>query len=904
MADQPTDPAPAPGPGADSTGPADGAVPADAVPPDSLDAAPALADARASTPSGRWPERWGRVRRIAKSRTLWIGLAGTLTVGAVMWHRCGFQGCPSVARLASYQPGGASVVLDRRGRVIGDLAPVQRRMIPLSKLPAHVPAAFIAVEDRRFFAHNGVDWRRVIGAALANVRAGRAVQGSSTITMQLARNVFPDRIRASERTFRRKLLEARVAREIERRFSKDEILEMYLNHIYFGAGAYGIEAASRQYFGKSASALSLEQAALLAALPKAPSHYDPRQHAARAKARRDLVVALMAEQGHITPDQARKAGAAPVRVRSASSGPAERPVTAPYFIAMVRTLLEDALGEDLYARRLRIYTTLDTQLQKATEEELERQIRDVENGAFGTFDGPRISRHEAAASQTRYLQGAAVMMESGTGDVLAMTGGRSAAHSGFNRAVAARRQIGSAFKPFVFAAALRRGWSTTSVLDDSPFQLVSGRQTWQPSNFDGDFVGPVTFRDALVHSRNVPTIRLLEEVGEGHVATFARDAGLRGEMREAPVMALGVTETSPLELAAAYTVFANHGEVVTPRLVLRVEDGDGNIVWVSEVERRAVLDPAIAWIMTDLLGDVVDRGTGRAVRSTGYRGLAAGKTGTTNDGTDVWFVGYTPRMIGTVWIGFDQPRAIAPRATGGSVAAPVWGRIARRSGGWSNGEWSTPPQQVVRLAIDPATGLALVEGCVPRNGDAVEEVFLRGREPDATCPARAGRNRSWMGRAIAWVGSLFEDDAGDASRRYAGEEERTRGATRAPAEVETGETFYRERYGPRPADPRAGLRRRLEPRWDDGRDWRGAPVHPDRWIEDLVDEVTRELPALRPGDDALQEWVDELLDALDDARLDARERERVRALEEWLREMRDARRDQRDEALRRLIGGA
>ena len=339
---------------------------------------------------------------------------------------------------------------------------------------------------------------------------------------------------------------------------------------------------------------------------------------------------------------------------------------------------------------------------------------------------------------------------------------------------------------------------------------------------------------------------------------------------------------------------------MAPRLVLRVEDGDGNIVWAPAVERRAVLDPAIAWIMTDLLSDVVDRGTGRAVRSAGYHGRAAGKTGTTNDGADVWFVGYTPRMIGSVWIGLDQPRAIASRATGGSAAAPVWGRIARRAGRWANGDWTQPPQQVVRLAIDPGSGLALEEGCTPRHGDAVEEVFLRGREPDATCPARAGRDRSWMGRAIAWVGSLFEDGSRDDERRYAGEEERKRREPEAPAAAGTGDTFYRERYGPRPADLR-GLERRSAPDWDDDRDWRGVPVDPDRWIEDLLDEVTGELPAIGPGDDALHEWVDELLRALDDARLNARERERVREWTEWLHESRDTRRDGREAALRRLI---
>ncbi|MCI0432893.1 MAG: PBP1A family penicillin-binding protein, partial [Gemmatimonadetes bacterium] len=839
MPEHPTDPPAVPDPGADATEPA-GDLP---VSPDPADAGDAPAD-RAGTVeadarvdstaqangSPDSPKRWLRVRRLARSKAVWLTVAGALSVGGVAWHRCGISGCPSVARLASYQPGGASVLLDRNGDVIGDLSPVKRTLIRLSKLPAHVPAAFIAVEDKRFYRHNGVDWRRVAGAALANLRSGRAVQGSSTITMQLARNVFPDRIPASERTLTRKLLEVRVAREIERRFSKDAILEMYLNHIYFGAGAYGIETASRQYFGKSAANLSVEQAALLAALLKAPTRYDPRQHASRAKARRDLVLALMLEQGSVTAEQADRARGSAVRVRSSAGGPAEQPITAPYFVAMVRTLLEDELGEDLYAQRLRIHTTLDVRLQKTTEQELERQIRNVETGAFGAFDGPGLSRHDATAAHTRYLQGAAVMMESSTGEVLALVGGRNARHSGFNRAVAGQRQVGSAFKPFVFAAALRRGWSPSAVLDDSPFRLVSGRQTWEPSNFDGEFVGPITFRDALVHSRNVPTIRLTESVGEGHVAKLARDAGLRGEIHEAPVMALGVTATSPLDLATAYTAFANNGDVVKPRLVLRVEDDAGRVVWSSSTETRTVLEPAIAYIMTDMLSDVIDHGTGRAVRSVGYDGRAAGKTGTTDDGADVWFVGYTPQMIGTVWIGFDQPRAIAARATGGSVAAPVWGRIARRAGTWTRGDWTASPQ-VIRLAIDPSTGLALEEGCRPRDGEAVEELFLRGREPRATCPERAGGNRSFLSRAFAWVGDLLSGDPDDDSRRrYAGEARRDDDRS----DDDRDAAFYRERYGDDRASGRRSNRRSTDAdrRDDDGR---GRPGDRAGWVDELVD---------------------------------------------------------------------
>jgi penicillin-binding protein 1A len=808
------------------------------------------------------------------------------------WQRCGIRGCPSVARLASYRPNGASVLLDRSGEKFSDLSPVARQMVELVKLPAHVPAAFIAVEDKRFFEHNGVDWRRVVGATLANLRSGRLAQGSSTITMQLARNVFPERIRASDRTFRRKLLEVRVARRIESRFSKDEILEMYLNHIYFGGGAYGIEAASRMYYGKSASQLTLDQAALLAALPKAPSNYDPRRRRERALERRNLVLSLMVAQDRIDAAAAEKAKAAPIRVRAEGS-PGELRPPAPYFVALIRDMLEDRFGEDLYTRRLIVHTTLDLGLQEAVEEELERQVRQVETGAFGRYARPVRSAHQIGSSQTQYLQAAAVMMESATGDVLALVGGRDARHSTYNRAIMAKRQVGSAFKPFVFATAIDRGWAPSMVLDDSPYRLVSGRQTWEPANFDGQFTGPVTVRDALVQSRNVPTIRLADDVGESRVARFARESGLQGEMMETPVIALGVTEASPLELVTAYTAFAGQGTAVVPRFVLRVEDADGKVLWQPDVRSHKVLDPAVAYIMTDMMADAVNLGTGRGVRGVGFRGRAAGKTGTTNDGADAWFIGYTPKLVGGVWIGFDTPTPIAARATGGSVAAPAWGRIMRRANGWTGGSW-TMPDGVVRLTIDPTTGLALESGCEPREGQPVQELYLRGETPRSACPSRAGRRGFWLDRAVSWIGDLFEDRAVDARRRTTErfEEERMERAgrqqrddTRAPATItdadrgDDGDAFFRERFTEdRPHGPSVerhrppsitSTSRRATRRWTETQEW----------IDDLADDIADDMASLRPEEERVLEWIEGAVDRLEEAGVPQRDERRLR---EWM----------------------
>ncbi|HUG40565.1 MAG TPA: PBP1A family penicillin-binding protein [Longimicrobiales bacterium] len=676
-----------------------------------------------------------------------------LVVGWVLWERCGVAGCPDVERLTSYQPGGAPVLVDRTGEVFADLAPVEHQVVPLDSLPPHVAHAFIAVEDRRFYEHRGVDWWRVFGALRADIRAGGLVQGSSTIPMQLSRTLFPDRIRREEKTFRRKLLEVRVAREVEERFSKDEILELYLNHVYFGGGAYGIEAASRHYFGTGARDLDVEEAALLAGLLKAPSHYHPRRHPEAARARRDLVLTLMEREDYLSFREAEAARGRELAVVPDPGRDRGGDVHASYFIRHVRDLLEGELGEDLYAAPLRIMTTLDTEAQRAAEEELARQLRSVERGAYGYLPG---SRYDAAASDgTSYLQGAVVIMDSRSGDILAWVGGRDFDHSRYDRARLGRRQAGSAFKPFVYAAALERGYAASQPILDAPYRFAVDRnRVWEPRNYSGDFRGYMSMREALIRSQNVPAARLAAAVGLEHVADFARRAGLNGEVPSSPVAALGVTTVSPLDMTTAYSAFSGLGTRVEPRFVLRVEDEDGEVLWSSEPVRTRVTDPAIAFILTDMLRDVVDRGTGTAVRWNGFRGPAAGKTGTTSDATDVWFVGYTPRVVGTIWIGFDELKPLTSRATGGGIAAPVWGRImARAFDDPETPHWGDAPADVLALRVDPETGLALESGCYPWRAQARRELFLAGMEPPEVCPR--DRRDDWMGRLAGWMGSGF-----------------------------------------------------------------------------------------------------------------------------------------------------
>jgi 1A family penicillin-binding protein len=652
--------------------------------------------------------------------------------GLLLWERCGLHGCPDVERLRGYMPDEASIVLDRHGEEVGKLYVTRRVVVRLDSLPAHVGDGFVAIEDQRFWKHGGVDWRRVVGALSRNIRAGEIEEGSSTITMQLARNVFPDKLPAHRRTLWRKLGEARVAREIERRYTKEDILELYINQIYFGSGAWGIEAAAHEYFGKPAAELELAESALLAALPRAPSRLNPRASRARALEGRELVLRLMAEQGRITEAERATAAAEALTLRESA---AAEPLRAAYFVEAVRRQLERQLGAALYTEGYRIHTTLDLSIQSVAEEELERQLRAVEAGRYGrfphaTYASVRADTMRDLSAGTPYVQAAFVLLDAHTGDVLALIGGRDFGDSEFNRATQAKRQPGSAFKPFVYAAALGAGYSPAHRVLDEPLRVELGRgQVWEPRNYGGGYSGLISVREALVHSKNVATVRVANGVGFGRVAHTAEQMGL-ARMPTNPSMVLGTAEVTPLELAAAYAPFATLGSRTEPRFVTRVEDRSGATVWSQLPHARRGLDPAVAFVVTDMMQDVVTRGTATAVRAVGYRGPAAGKTGTTQDAADVWYVGFTPDVVAAVWIGFDERRTVLRGATGGELAAPVWGRILRRAGLSSANGWS-PPSGVEQRSV-MADGTVVADGC-PAADEQRREYFVRGTVPPGSC---------------------------------------------------------------------------------------------------------------------------------------------------------------------------
>jgi penicillin-binding protein 1A len=672
-------------------------------------------------------------------------------VATAAWTRACAGGCPTASQIADYAPRQATEVYDAEGQILGLFYRERRQLVSLADLPSHVPLAFVAIEDRRFFAHEGVDVWRVFGSIRDNIFEGFGTSGASTITMQLARNLFPQQLPPGEKSLRRKVAEAKLALEMERRFTKERILELYLNHIYLGAGAYGIEAAARTYFDKSAAELTVTEAATLAALPKAPSNFNPRRNPEAAERRRNHVLLAMADLGAITRAEADAERAVPLAL-----GPPRGALRAPYFVEQIRRDLEDQFGELLYTGGLKIHTSLNPRLQEAAEKALEEHLRSVEAGRHGPYPHTSYERFTAslepgqAINRTPYLQGVVAMMDPKTGAVLALVGGRDWRHSQFNRATQALRQPGSSFKPFVYAAALEKGRSPLYAVSDGPlFVTQSDGSTWSPRNYSGDFGGMMSLRDALRHSRNLATIRLGQDVGIPAVRDLAERTGIDTRIPGYPSVFIGAAEVYPLDLIASYAAFSNGGMKVEPQLISRIEDNQGRLLWAPPTRGEPTLDPGVAWLMTDMLRAAVDNGTGYAARNPQVGNLPhsipiAGKTGTTNDATDVWFVGYTPDVVAGVWLGLDRPQRIMRGATGGGLAVPVWARVVRTfyedrdpPGAWER------PATVVSRRISRWTGKAVTEDCIYASNSYVD-FFLASAAPAPGCEPPAYDPQEWV----------------------------------------------------------------------------------------------------------------------------------------------------------------
>lgn len=664
-------------------------------------------------------------------------MLGLLGFAVVWWRICAGDACPSAEVLEQYTPRQTSKVYAADGRPIGELGQERRTVIRVADLPEEVRNAFLITEDKRFYDHHGIDYLRVFGAAVRNVRSLSFSEGFSTITMQLARNVFPERI-SREKTLTRKIKEMKVARAIEKRFEKDHIFELYLNQIYFGNGAHGIETAARRYFGKSARELNVAEAALLAGIPKAPTRYDPYRYPERAVQRRNVILELLRTNDALDDAHASLAKAWPLQLARGTVATAS---VAPYFIEWVRQQMQARFGAALYAEGYEIHTTLDLDLQIAAERSLETQLRAIEAGQAGAFEhasyeqylARATNRGDGTSANSPYLQGAFIAIEPRSGAVRALIGGRDFDDSKFNRATQALRQPGSTFKPIVYATALRAGKPASHVLDDSPFTMMQLDGTeWAPQNYDLTFDGPMSMRRALYQSRNLPAIRLGMEIGEANVVEMARRFGISSPILPVPAIHIGAADVYPMEMVNAYSVFANLGWRVEPNAITRVANASGRIVWQPDPLRETVLSLEEAWLMTDMLRDVIRRGTAHnAVWNAGFHLPAGGKTGTTNEYADVWFIGFTADLVAGVWVGFDLPVRIMDNAQGGRLAAPAWTAFMleayRRKPAPT--EWPRP-RTLIPLAIDEPTGKRRGLCGAER---AHVEWFIPGTEPSDIC---------------------------------------------------------------------------------------------------------------------------------------------------------------------------
>ena len=668
-----------------------------------------------------------------------LAIALFLTVGYVAWfsydltatlpNREELRGLGDMAQ--------STTIYDAKDQPAFTLFKEQRIEVPLEKISPHLIKAVLSIEDQRFYEHTGVDAIRVAAAVLKNVKEGRRAEGGSTITQQLARQSFLTR----DKTYRRKLKEVILAGHIESEYTKEEILALYLNKVYFGDGLYGVEAAARGYLGKNAADLTVDEAALLAGLIQSPSSYAPTVNLDRALARRAVVLNAMASSGAI--DQAAADAAKKMKVKLTNSLEM-RETYGLYFKEAVRRELVDKFGwQRVYQGGLKVYTTMDPDLQKAAEAIVERGLVEIEGRS--NFKHPRRTQIQLKEGESpAYLQAALVSVDPSNGHVVALVGGRDFNESRFNRVTQAKRQPGSAFKPLIFAAALEAGHTPASVITnlDDPIETLQGK--WVPED-EHSTATSMTLRTALRTSSNRAAVQLLNTVGIQKAVNAAEKLNV-GTPPSVPSIALGTGDVTLLALTAAYGAFASEGIVRQPTMIRKITDSDGTALYEAEHENHRAVSEATAFLMSSMLTDVVNAGTGYRARQSGFTLPAAGKTGTTNDYLDAWFIGFTPKVVTGVWLGFDQPTTIISNGYAGELAVPMWANYMKTATKGHKPEWLNRPANVVGLNICRVSGRRPNEGCnrveVVSNDGTVEarsmiytEYFVKGTEPSRDlCP--------------------------------------------------------------------------------------------------------------------------------------------------------------------------
>ncbi|WP_298268882.1 penicillin-binding protein 1A [Geobacter sp.] len=773
-----------------------------------------------------------------------IALAGLLALSGYLFYL--YHSLPRVDRLADYHPPIVSQVFGDDGSLVGEFYLERRVVVPVDKIPRKLIQAFVAAEDSNFYQHKGLDYPGIARAAVKNLLSMRKKEGASTITQQVAKSM----LLTPEKKFSRKFKEAILAKRMEEQLSKDEILYIYLNQIYLGAGSYGVQVAAETYFGKNVDQLNLAEMAMLAGLPKAPNSYSPIKHLDRARERQAYVLERMVKEGYITQAEADHARATPIVIRSMKKVNGDQSA---YFLEQIRIQLEERYGEDkLYKEGLKIYTTMNAEMQKGAyeavvnglkavdkrqgfrgalkylaETEVDDLCRKVEDGIdtaslkqgttyqgvvtavdpakgdvtvrVGDRAGILSRRNMAWAGKVRLVnawgkqeekgkslplgsvilvsvqspdankqgavfaldqepeaQAAVVAIDPRSGAVRAMVGGYDFRKSQFNRAVQARRNPGSAFKPLIYAAALDKGLTAATIIDDSQVEYESGREkAWKPKNYDNVYRGPVTMREALTNSINVVSVKILEQIGVDYAIEYAKKLGITSPLAANLTLALGSSSVTPLELTSVYAVFASGGYRTTPYFITKVEDSDGKVleetkeptvpVFTNQSSAPPPLDgeakpappgggaggpaavpvisPETSFIMTNLLEGVVQSGTGQRARALGRP--VAGKTGTTNDMKDAWFIGYIPQLVAGVWVGYDQERSLGAGGSGGQAAAPIWTEFMQRAVAGLPAQNFPAPPDVTFAIINPRTGKLAHEG----SEGAIAECFIAGTEP-------------------------------------------------------------------------------------------------------------------------------------------------------------------------------
>ena len=724
---------------------------------------------------------------------------------------------PRVDRLADYKPPIVSQVYGDDGSLVGEFFLERRIVVPINQMPRKLIQAFVAAEDANFYSHKGIDYFGIIRAAVKNVLSMRKKEGASTITQQVTKSM----LLTPEKKFSRKIKEVILAKRMEEKLSKDEILYLYLNQIYLGGGAYGVQAAAETYFGKNVDQLNLAEIAMLAGLPKAPNSYSPIKHLDKARERQAYVLDRMVKEGYITPAEAEHALKTSISIHPMKKVNNDQSA---YFLENLRIHLEEKYGEDqLYKGGLKIYTTMNAAMQRAAyesvrnglkvvdkrqgyrgpvkylkEAEVEAYCSKIEDGIDSdilktgeTYQGvvvgfnpekgeaivrvgdrkgilarknmswagrlgminnygkpdkgnrsltlgsvieisvvtPEINKEGAqfALDQTPEVQASLVAIDPRTGGIKAMIGGYDFKKSQFNRAIQAKRNAGSAFKPIIYAAALDKGLTPATIIEDSEVEYPDGSGgTWKPKNYDGIFRGPVTMREALTNSINIVSVKILEQIGAPYAAEYAKKLGFTSQIPANLALALGAATISPLELTTAYAVFANKGVALPTFVITKVTDNDGNVLQETPPPVPVpVVAPETSYVITNLMQSVVASGTGHRASLIGRP--VAGKTGTTNEAKDAWFIGYIPQLVAGVWVGYDQERSLGAGGSGGQAAAPIWAEFMQKSVSGMPVEDFEAPENVSFVLINPRTGKLAREG----TPGAVMECFIKGTEPSA-----------------------------------------------------------------------------------------------------------------------------------------------------------------------------